>query len=106
MPGLGNLAAFAAASFVLAIIPGPAVVFLTTRTIAHGRRAGLASVAGVAVGNLGNAVVAGCGLALILAASATAFTVVRLGGAGYLIWLGLRTLMQEPGSPDVARAAP
>ncbi|MBS0377041.1 MAG: LysE family translocator [Proteobacteria bacterium] len=106
MAGPANLMAFAAASFVLAIIPGPAVVFLTTQTLAHGRRAGLASVAGVTVGNLGNAALAGCGLALILAASATAFTVVRLGGAAYLIWLGLRALMQAPRSTDAAQSAP
>ncbi len=102
----GEVLAFAAASFVLAIIPGPAVVFLTTQTLAHGRRAGLASVAGVAVGNLGNAVVAGCGLVLVLAASATAFAVVRLGGAAYLIWLGVRTLLRSPEAPVGAPRVP
>ena len=84
--------AFVLASVILAIVPGPAVIFLMTQTLAHGRRAGLASVAGVALGNLMNAAVASCGLAAILATSATAFSVIKFAGAGYLLFLGIRAL--------------
>jgi threonine/homoserine/homoserine lactone efflux protein len=66
LPSSSKLAAFLAASLVLAIVPGPGVVYLTTQTLAHGRRAGIASVGGVALGNLGSAVAASLGLAALL----------------------------------------
>lgn len=61
------LAAFVVASLVLAATPGPGVLYIVTRTLAQGRRAGLASVAGVALGNFGNALAASLGLAALLA---------------------------------------
>jgi threonine/homoserine/homoserine lactone efflux protein len=87
-----TLAVFLCASLVLAVTPGPGVVYIVTRTLAAGRRAGLASVGGVALGNLGNAAVASFGLAAVLAVSARAFTVVKLAGAAYLVYLGIREL--------------
>jgi threonine/homoserine/homoserine lactone efflux protein len=87
-----TLAVFLCASLVLAVTPGPGVVYIVTRTLAAGRRAGLASVGGVALGNLGNAAVASCGLAAVLAVSARAFSVVKLAGAAYLVYLGIREL--------------
>jgi threonine/homoserine/homoserine lactone efflux protein len=87
-----TLAVFLLASLVLAVTPGPGVIYLVTRTLAGGRRAGLASVGGVALGNLGNAALASLGLAAVLAVSARAFTAVKLAGAAYLIYLGLREL--------------
>jgi threonine/homoserine/homoserine lactone efflux protein len=96
------LAAFALASLVLAVTPGPGVLYIVTRTLAQGRRAGLASVAGVALGNLGNALVAALGLAALLAISAWAFDVVRLAGAAYLVYLGIVALR---GAAPVASAA-
>jgi threonine/homoserine/homoserine lactone efflux protein len=86
------LAAFLAASLILAVTPGPGVFYIVTRTLAQGRRAGLASVAGVALGNLGNALGAALGLAALFAISTLAFSVVKYAGAGYLIFLGVRTL--------------
>jgi threonine/homoserine/homoserine lactone efflux protein len=83
---------FVAASFVLAVTPGPAVLYIVTRSLVQGRRTGLASVAGVALGNLGNAVAASIGLAAIFAVSALAFTVVKVAGALYLVWLGVQAL--------------
>ncbi|MBL8302517.1 MAG: LysE family translocator [Ideonella sp.] len=96
--------AFLLASLVLAATPGPGVVYVVTRTLAQGRRAGLASVAGVAIGNLGNAVGAALGLAALFAVSALAFEVVRYAGAAYLVWLGWRTL-QSPVAPATEGAA-
>ncbi len=92
LPHGALLAAFVAAAFVLAVTPGPGVVYVITRTLAQGRGAGLASVAGVALGNLGNAMGASLGLAALFAASATAFTVVKLAGAAYLLYLGIQAL--------------
>ena len=92
LPALSTLVAFAVASLVLAVTPGPGVFYVLTRTLAQGRKAGLASVAGVALGNLGNAVGASIGLAALFAVSAVAFTVVKFAGAGYLVWLGIQAL--------------
>jgi threonine/homoserine/homoserine lactone efflux protein len=87
-----NLFAFLLASLVLAVTPGPGLIYIVTRTLAQGRAAGLASVAGVALGNLGNAIGAAVGLAALFALAPTAFTVVRFAGAAYLVWLGLKAL--------------
>ena len=91
---------FLAASLVLAVTPGPAVLYIVARSLSQGRRAGLASVAGVAIGNLGNALGASIGLAAVFAASASAFTLVKLAGAAYLVVLGI-TALRRP-----AAAAP
>lgn len=90
------LLAFLLASLVLAATPGPGVLYIVTRTLAQGRRAGLTSVAGVALGNLGNALGASLGLAALFAMSSWAFTVVKLAGAAYLLYLGFKAL--QPGS--------
>ena len=92
MPTWTVLAAFGLASLVLAATPGPGVLYIVTRTLAQGRRAGLASVAGVALGNLGNAMAASLGLAALLAVSSLAFSVVKFAGAAYLVWLGVKAL--------------
>ncbi|WP_334187711.1 LysE family translocator [Noviherbaspirillum sp.] len=99
------LAAFLVASLVLAVTPGPAVVYIVTRTIAQGRRAGLASVAGVALGNLGNAIGASVGLAALFAVSSLAFSVVKYAGAAYLIYLGIKALRAAPAGPASSPAS-
>jgi threonine/homoserine/homoserine lactone efflux protein len=101
-PTWPTLAAFALASLVLAATPGPGVVYIVTRTLTQGRRAGLASLAGVALGNLGNVMGASLGLAALLAISSLAFTVVKFAGAAYLVWLGIQTLRAR----DARTAAP
>lgn len=85
-----KLAAFAAASLVLAVTPGPGVLFIVARTLAAGRRAGLAAVAGVAAGNFANAVAASLGLAALFALWPPAFTLVRTAGGLYLLWMALQ----------------
>jgi threonine/homoserine/homoserine lactone efflux protein len=101
-----TLAVFLLASLLLALTPGPAVIYLVTRTLAQGRGAGLASIGGVALGNLGNAAAASLGLAAIFAVSARAFIVVKLAGAAYLLYLGIVELRRAaaPRSPQPARA--
>ncbi len=93
LPSWPLLVAFFLASFVLAVTPGPGVFYIVTRTLTQGRRAGLASVAGVALGNLGNAIGAAIGLAAVFAVSSLAFAIA---GAAYLIYLGVRALRSPP----------
>lgn len=96
LPPLPLLLAFATASLILALTPGPAVVYILARTLSQGRASGLASVAGVALGNLGNAIGAALGLAALFAVSSTAFTVVKWAGAAYLVYMGVRMLRSAP----------
>lgn len=96
LPETHLLLAFAGASLVLALTPGPAVVYIVARTVAQGRACGLASVLGVALGNLGNAIGAALGLAALFAVSSAAFTVVKWAGAAYLVYLGLRMWFTRP----------
>src|SRR5256885_261899 len=102
LPPLPLLGAFLVASFVLAVTPGPGVLYIVTRSATQGRAAGLASVAGVALGNLGNAVGAWVGLAALFAVSSVAFTVVKYVGALYLVWLGMQAL-RAPAAQTAAR---
>ena len=92
LPAAPLLTAFLAASLLLAVTPGPGVFYIVTRSVSQGRMSGLASVGGVAVGNLGNAVGASLGLAALFAVSSMAFTVVKYVGAAYLVWLGVQAL--------------
>ncbi|GII75301.1 RhtB family transporter [Sphaerisporangium rufum] len=92
MPPLPVLAVFAAASLALMIVPGPAVFYIITRSVAQGRAAGFLSVLGVHAGSAVHTVAAALGVSALLAASATAFTVVKYLGAAYLLWLGVRKL--------------
>jgi len=84
-------------------VPGPAVLYIVTRSIHQGRGAGLASVLGIHVGTLFHLTAATVGLSAIIVSSATAFTVVKLLGAVYLVVVGIRTLL---GRTDAAAADP
>lgn len=106
LPPAPLLTAFVVAAVVLAISPGPGVLFIVTCSALHGRRAGLVSVAGVALGNLGNVAAASLGLAALFAASALAFAIVRLAGALYLVFLGVALLRGRGGGADAAAAPP
>ena len=96
MPELTTLLLFAAASFALIIVPGPAVLYVITRSLDQGRGAGLASVLGVSLGSYVHIVAAAVGLSAVLASSAVAFSVVKYAGAAYLIYLGVRKLASKP----------
>lgn len=96
LPPWPLLTAFLAASFILAITPGPGVFYIVTRSVTQGRRSGLASVTGVALGNLGNALGAAVGLGALFAVSAAAFQIVKYAGAAYLIYLGVQALRSRP----------
>ena len=93
MPGPSTLALFSLAAITLLVIPGPAVLYIVTRSVDEGRTAGLASVLGVHMGTAVHVAAAALGLSALLVASSTAFTVVKLAGAAYLIAIGLRRLL-------------
>jgi threonine/homoserine/homoserine lactone efflux protein len=98
--------AFLLASLVLAVTPGPGVLYIVTRSVVQGRRSGLVSVVGVALGNLGNAFAASFGLAAVFAMSSIAFSVIKYVGALYLIYLGVQMLRSSAdATPDVVPVA-
>ena len=103
MPSPATIGLCAVASLALLLIPGPAVLFIVTRTVEHGRRVGLASVVGVHLGTLAHVAAAALGLSALLVSSATAFSVVKYVGAAYLIGLGLHRLLSRR-QPDAATA--
>jgi threonine/homoserine/homoserine lactone efflux protein len=87
-----NLLAYAVASFILIVIPGPSVLFVVGRALAHGRRTALATVCANAAGNYVVAACVALGIGAVVARSETVFTAVKLIGAGYLIWLGIQAI--------------
>lgn len=102
MPEVSTIGVFAAAALALLVIPGPAVIYITTRSIDHGRAAGIASVLGIATGTLVHTTAAAVGLSALLASSAVAFGLVKYVGAGYLVFLGLRRiLVSDPIGQDL-----
>ena len=105
MPSAHTLALFAVASAGLVAIPGPAVLYIVTRGVVHGRRGGFVSVLGVETGNFVAVLAATVGLAALISSSATAFSVVKYAGAAYLVFLGIRTLREGAGA-FAERSAP
>ena len=101
-------ALFLAAAVVLAITPGPGMLYVLARTLAGGRREGILSSLGTFVGGLVHVVAAAAGLSLILATSAVAFAVVKYAGAAYLMYLGVRMIAtaRQESAPVQADAAP
>ena len=95
IPDPGAFAVFAAASLALAVVPGPAVLYIVAQSVPGGRRAGVVSALGVSTGGLFHVAAAVIGLSALLAASAEAFTAVKLLGAAYLVYLGIRTLLSR-----------
>ena len=85
-PDWSALAVFAFATWVLLVVPGPAVLYIVARSVDQGRAAGIASALGVQVGSLVHVAAAALGLSAILMSSAEIFTVVKYLGAGYLIY--------------------
>jgi threonine/homoserine/homoserine lactone efflux protein len=106
VPEGSSLGLFVVAALVMLLTPGPAVLYIVTRSLDQGRRAGLVSVLGVHVGTLVHVFAAAAGLSAVLAASATAFSVVKYLGAAYLIYIGLRRLLDRTPPGAAAAAAP
>ena len=100
------------AAAVLALTPGPGMAYVVARTVAGGRQEGLASCLGTGLGGMLHVLAAALGLSVLLAQSALAFSIIKYLGAAYLVYLGVRMLMQKapegdstPVSPQGARRA-
>src|SRR5215469_13028710 len=87
-----SLLLFVTGAMVLLMIPGPAVLYILSRSIGHGRPAGLVSAMGIAIGSLFHVAAAALGLSALLVSSTSALQFVKYAGAAYLIYLGIRTL--------------
>lgn len=106
MPSSTSLLGFVAAALVLLLIPGPGVLYIVARSLSQGHRAGLVSVLGLSVGALVHVAAATAGLSAILLTSATAFGIVKALGAGYLVYLGIRTLFTRRPTASVEAPTP
>jgi threonine/homoserine/homoserine lactone efflux protein len=95
MLNLTTFLTYFSAALLLAIIPGPGMLYVLTRSLHGGRKEGVQSSLGTALGGSFHVVAAAFGLSAILAASAMAFTVVKYAGAAYLIYLGIRMLLEK-----------
>ena len=97
MPDAHALALFMAAGLALNLTPGPDMLYVAARAAAEGRAAGIASTLGIATGTLVHIALVAFGLTALLAAVPVAYTAVRLAGAAYLVYLGVRTLLRPGG---------
>jgi threonine/homoserine/homoserine lactone efflux protein len=95
MLGTQNIALFIASGILLNIMPGPDTLYIVGRSISQGRKAGVLSVLGISSGCVVHTLAAAFGLSAILAASASAFIVVKFAGAAYLAYLGVRMLLDR-----------
>jgi threonine/homoserine/homoserine lactone efflux protein len=95
VPAWSDLVVFAGASVALLLVPGPAVLYVITRSVHQGRASGLASAAGLGIGTFVHVLAAAAGLSVVLARSATAFNVVKVAGAVYLVAIGVARLLSR-----------
>jgi len=101
----GQLLGFALASLIMIVVPGPGVLFVVGRALAHGRRTALATACGHAAGNFVVAAFVAVGLGTLLERSAAMFVVVKVLGAGYLVWLGVRAIRHRKSLASAFAAA-
>jgi threonine/homoserine/homoserine lactone efflux protein len=92
MPDSTQFALYFAAALMLAVTPGPGIFYVAARTLAGGRAEGMASSFGTGLGGMAHVLAGSLGVSAIVLASAELFTALKLVGAAYLVWLGLRTL--------------
>jgi threonine/homoserine/homoserine lactone efflux protein len=101
----GQLLGFGLASLVLIVVPGPGVLFVVGRALAHGRRTALATALGHAAGNYMVAASVAVGLGALLQRSVEAFVIVKIAGALYLIWLGVHAIRHRKSLADAMAVA-
>jgi threonine/homoserine/homoserine lactone efflux protein len=92
MPPLANLLAFALTALVIIVIPGPSVLFVIGRSLALGRRGGLLSVAGNALGFIPQVTAVALGIGIVVAPSIVLFSIIKFAGAAYLVYLGIQAI--------------
>jgi threonine/homoserine/homoserine lactone efflux protein len=107
VPAAHTLALFAVAALALLAVPGPAVLFVISQSIRHGRRAGIVGVVGLHAGTLVQVAAAAAGISALVVSSATAFSVVKYAGAAYLVYLGIQRLVarSEPLAGDAGETS-
>src|SRR5579862_7968791 len=105
MLGIHGYLLFVAAGVLLNLTPGQDTMFIIGRSLSGGQRSGVAAAFGIAVGSVGHTLAAALGLSVILATSAVAFTVVKVAGAAYLIYLGARLLLSKHAAATAAPSA-
>ena len=106
---MSPLVAFLIAAIALAVTPGPGIAYVVARTVAGGRKEGLASCFGTAIGGMLHVLAAALGVSLLIAQSAVAFSLVKYVGAAYLVYLGIRMLLSknmEPRDIEVTSQGP
>ncbi len=107
MPGLDLLIPFFLAASVFAYMPGPAMLYATAQTLAGGARAGWSAALGIHIGGYAHVIAAGCGLAILLELVPALHLGLKLAGAAYLVWLGVK-LIRSPAHastlPSVTRS--
>jgi threonine/homoserine/homoserine lactone efflux protein len=103
-PGSTALWLFSLAAIALLLVPGPAVLYVVVQSAEQGRRVGLASVAGLHLGTLVHVAAATVGLSALIVASAVAFSAVKYAGAAYLVYLGIRKLLERDPDPSLPPA--
>lgn len=94
--GISNFSLFLIAVLLLNATPGPDTAYIVGRSLAQGRAAGLMSALGISAGCCVHALASAVGLSAVLAASATAFMIIKLAGGAYLVYLGIRMLLAKP----------
>src|SRR5690242_5498624 len=104
MPAWSTILLFMLTALGLLLIPGPSVLYVVTRSVSQGRRAGLVSVGGIELAGLTHALAAALGLSALLLASALAFNIVKFVGAGYLIYIGVRTMLSRDDGHETTAA--
>jgi threonine/homoserine/homoserine lactone efflux protein len=97
MIDLASLLLFMTATLALNLAPGPDMLYVSTRSLTQGRRAGVISALGIAAGSVVHTVAIASGLAALLRALPLAYEIVRFAGAAYLIWLGIQALRNKSG---------
>ncbi|HEY8609658.1 MAG TPA: LysE family translocator [Roseomonas sp.] len=103
MPDLSQLALYFAAALLLAVTPGPGIFYVAARTLAGGRAEGVASSFGTGLGGMVHVLAGSLGVSALVLTSAELFTLLKLIGAAYLIWIGFRTFQAARRDASTAR---
>jgi threonine/homoserine/homoserine lactone efflux protein len=98
--GGANFSLFLLAAAIIAAVPGPGIIYVSARTLSGGRKAGIASTFGTALGGLVHVIAGGLGVSAIILASAQLFTGLKLVGALYLVWLGIKAFREAGNAPQ------
>ena len=105
MPETSSLLMFIVAGWLLNLTPGPDVLYIVRHAMRQGVRAGMVAALGIVSGCFVHVLAAALGVGALLAASATAFTVLKWAGAAYLVWMGVKLLLARPGTSPMLAAS-